>query len=36
MPALDRGELLAIFAGGCIGAPARALLAEALPHDAGR
>jgi CrcB protein len=31
----DRRELAAIFAGGAIGAVARALVAEALPHDAG-
>jgi CrcB protein len=31
----DRRELAAIFAGGCAGALARALLGEALPHDAG-
>jgi CrcB protein len=31
----DRRELAAIFAGGCIGAVARALLGEALPHDPG-
>ena len=31
----DRRELLAIFAGGCAGAVARALLGEALPHDPG-
>ena len=30
---LDRRELAAIFAGGFIGAVARALLVEALPHD---
>jgi fluoride exporter len=29
----DRRELLAIFAGGFLGAVARALVAEALPHD---
>jgi fluoride exporter len=29
----DRRELAAIFAGGFIGAVARALVAEALPHD---
>jgi CrcB protein len=32
---VDRRELAAIFAGGFIGAVARAELAEALPHDAG-
>jgi CrcB protein len=32
----DRSELLAIFAGGCLGTLARAGLAEWLPHDAGR
>jgi CrcB protein len=32
---LDRRELAAIFAGGFVGAVARALLAEALPYDAG-
>lgn len=32
----DRRELAAIFAGGVIGALARAGLAEALPHDSGR
>jgi CrcB protein len=31
----DRRELLAIFAGGCAGAVARALLGDALPHDPG-
>lgn len=31
---LDRRELAAVFAGGFIGATARAELAEALPHDA--
>jgi CrcB protein len=31
----DRRELAAIFAGGCAGALARALLLELLPHDAG-
>ena len=35
MPHLDRRELAAIFAGGCIGALARTGLAEALPHGAG-
>jgi CrcB protein len=29
----DGRELAAIFAGGCAGAVARALLGEALPHD---
>jgi fluoride exporter len=33
---VDRRELVAIFAGGCLGAVARAGLAEALPHDPGR
>jgi CrcB protein len=33
--ALDRRELAAIFAGGFAGAVARAVLAEALPHDPG-
>ncbi|HSD77253.1 MAG TPA: fluoride efflux transporter CrcB [Solirubrobacteraceae bacterium] len=28
----DRSELAAIFAGGCIGAVLRALVADALPH----
>jgi CrcB protein len=32
---IDRRELAAIFAGGCIGAIARAELAQALPADAG-
>lgn len=32
---LDRRELAAIFAGGFIGAIVRALLIDALPHDAG-
>jgi CrcB protein len=31
----DRRELAAVFAGGCAGALARALLGEALPSDAG-
>ena len=31
----DRRELAAIFAGGCLGAVARAELAAALPADAG-
>jgi fluoride exporter len=31
----DRRELAAIFAGGFIGTVARALVAEALPHDPG-
>jgi len=34
MPRIDRRELAAIFAGGVIGALARAGLAKALPHDA--
>jgi fluoride exporter len=33
---LDRQELAAIFAGGCIGAVARAALAQSLPVDPGR
>jgi CrcB protein len=32
---IDRAELLAVFAGGCLGALARTGLAEALPHAAG-
>jgi CrcB protein len=32
----DRRELAAVFAGGFLGAVARAGLVEALPHDAGR
>ena len=32
---LDRRELAAIFAGGCIGAVARAGLVEAVPHEPG-
>jgi fluoride exporter len=32
---LDRRELAAIFAGGFVGAVARALLADALPYEAG-
>ena len=32
---VDRSELLAIFAGGCLGALARAALGEWLPHAAG-
>jgi CrcB protein len=32
---LDRSELLAIFAGGCLGALARAGLGEWLPHAPG-
>jgi CrcB protein len=32
---VDRAELAAVFAGGCAGAIARALLGEALPHDPG-
>lgn len=35
MPAIDRRELIAIFAGGCAGALARAGLAEALVHNPG-
>ena len=31
----DRREVAAVFIGGCAGALARALLVEALPHDAG-
>ena len=31
----DRSELLAIFAGGCVGALARAALQAWLPHDRG-
>src|SRR3954470_8840813 len=31
----DRRELLAVFAGGCVGALARAGAAELLPHHAG-
>ena len=31
----DRRELAAVFAGGCAGAVARALLGEALVHDPG-
>jgi CrcB protein len=31
----DRSELLAIFAGGCLGALARAALGEWLPHAPG-
>jgi CrcB protein len=34
--ALDQRELAAIFAGGFVGAVARAGLAEALPYDAGQ
>jgi CrcB protein len=34
MPALDRRELAAIFAGGSLGALARVALAEWLPHSA--
>jgi fluoride exporter len=33
---IDRRELAAIFAGGFLGAVARAELAEALPHDSGQ
>jgi CrcB protein len=32
---VDRSELLAIFAGGCLGALARAALGEWLPHAPG-
>jgi fluoride exporter len=32
---IDRAELAAIFAGGCLGALARAGLAEWLPHQPG-
>jgi CrcB protein len=32
---VDRREILAVFAGGAVGAVARALVGEALPHDAG-
>lgn len=32
---VDRAEIAAIFAGGCAGAVARALLGEALPADPG-
>jgi CrcB protein len=32
---VDRSELLAIFAGGCLGALARAALGDWLPHAAG-
>ncbi len=35
MPAIDRGELAAIFAGGCLGALARAGLADAFPSRGG-
>lgn len=35
MPPLDRRELAAIFAGGALGAVARAGLVEWLPHSAG-
>jgi CrcB protein len=35
MPRLDTRELGAIFAGGAVGALARAGLADALPHDPG-
>ena len=35
MPRLDRRELLAIFAGGVVGALARVGLAEAAPHGVG-
>jgi CrcB protein len=33
---VDRRELAAVFAGGCVGAVARAELAEALPHGSGQ
>jgi fluoride exporter len=33
---IDRRELAAIFAGGFLGAVARAELAEVLPHDSGQ
>jgi CrcB protein len=32
----DVREIAAIFAGGCLGATARAVIAEALPHEAGQ
>lgn len=32
---VDRREILAVFAGGAVGAVARALVGEALPHDPG-
>jgi fluoride exporter len=32
---VDRRELLAVFAGGAVGAIARALAGEALPHEPG-
>ena len=32
---VDRREILAVFAGGAVGAIARALVGEALPHDPG-
>jgi CrcB protein len=32
---VDRRELLAVFAGGALGAAVRALVADALPHDPG-
>jgi CrcB protein len=32
---MDRRELVAVFAGGCAGTVARALLVETLPHDPG-
>ncbi len=35
LPRLDRRELLAIYAGGVLGALARVGLAEAAPHGAG-
>jgi CrcB protein len=31
----DRRELAAVFAGGCVGAVARALLGEAVPYEPG-
>jgi CrcB protein len=33
---VDRFELLAVFAGGCLGALARAALAELAPHHPGQ
>ena len=33
---IDGAELVAIFAGGCVGALARGLLTEALPSDPGQ
>jgi CrcB protein len=35
VPSVDARELAAIFAGGCVGALARAGLGEAFPHHAG-